>query len=244
MHAALQTILRLYREPLPPAVPTAHEPAEDVAALAAVRDALDTRPKSRPDAFVLDAILAAAAHNAPVGPPESLGQRYDRQPTPRAKTRLRRALTLAAAGSVLAAFAVIVWLPGGDAAPAAASAPIVAEAPVPIAVPTAAAPTETTTLAVATPPAPAAKPTVEAVAATRPVVAAAPSQPAVTKEASTAWDAPETVEAVQNVEARAAALSTRLDSTLWELPSSSSLALPRPTGAPSRYTQASHGAND
>ncbi|MBE2186782.1 MAG: hypothetical protein IAE99_08430 [Rhodothermales bacterium] len=241
MHAALQTILRLYREPLPFGVPPAHEPAEEVSALAGVRDALDTRPKARPDAFVLDAILAAAAHHAPVGPPESLGQRYDRQPVPRAKTRLRRALTVAAAGSVLAAFAVIVWLPGGDAAPALA----VAEAPVPVAVPMSAAPTEITTLAVATPPtaAPATKPIAEAVASTHPSATVEPSKPAA-KDVTTAWDVPEATKAVQIVEERAAALSSRLDSTLWELPSSSSLALPRPTGTPSRYTQTSLGSND
>lgn len=241
MHAALQTILRLYREPLPSGVPPAHEPAEDVAALAAVRDALDTRPKMRPDAFVLDTILAAAAHHAPVGPPESLGQRFDRQPTPRAKTRLRRALSLAAAGSVLAAFAVIVWLPGGDAAPAATPPLVVAEAPAPVVVPKAAATTETTALAVATPPAPA-SPTVapRPVAALPVAVAAVASKPKEAESEATTWDAPETVEAVQNVEDRAAALATQLDSTLWELPSSSSLALPRPSAAPGRYTQASH----
>lgn len=244
MHAALQSILRLYHEPLPSGVPPAHEPAEEVSSLAGVRDALDTRPKARPDAFVLDAILAAAAHHAPVGPPESLGQRYDRQPVPRAKTRLRRALTLAAASSALAALVVIVWLPGGDADPAAS--PAIAEVPVPPAVSKTAAPTETTLLAVAVPPAltPTANPAIEAAASARSDVSAASSQPTMAKDAATAWDAPETAATMQNVEERAAVLSTRLDSTLWELPSSSSLALPRPTGAPSRYTQASHGAND
>lgn len=67
-------------------------------ALASVRAALDARSKPRPDAAVLDAVLAAAA--APGGPPPRA--RTDRAPKPRrAARRYRRLGALSAVVAVL-----------------------------------------------------------------------------------------------------------------------------------------------
>ena len=245
MNDALQTLLRLYREPLPPGVAAAHEPAERVVALAAVRDALDARPKARPDATTLDAILAAAAHNAPVGPPDSLGQRYDRLARPRGKARFRRAFALVLTSGVAAVFALVVLLPGGALAPSSAPATARSEAPAPLALPVPVAPSETPVLAVATVPAadalPAAAPpanetaSAQAVAERRIVPKAAPAVPLAAEQST--WDAPQTAAAVADVARKTDRLATRLDTALWELPASSSLALPR-AEAPQRYTQA------
>lgn len=247
MNDALQTLLRLYREPLPPGTAAAHEPAERVAALATVRDALDARPKSRPDATTLDAILAAAAHHAPVGPPDSLGQRYDRLSQPRGHARFRRAFALVLTSGVAAVAALVVLLPGGATAPALGPATSRAEAPAPLALPVPAGASETPVLAVA--PAPPVK--AEALPAPAPVAGAPAAQAvaerrAVQKPAAaplaaeqTTWDAPKTAAAFADVARKTDRLATRLDTALWELPASSSLALPR-GDAPQGYTQAAY----
>lgn len=252
MHASLQSILRLYREPLPEDTPPAHEDAEAVVALAAVRDALDARTetagRARPDAFVLDQILAAASHGAPVGPPESLGLRFDRQSVPRRHARFRRALALAVTGSLAALSALFVLLPGGErAAPAPEAAPAAAlEAPT-LAL---AAPTETSTLDVPAAPAPAApkaapiptapqaaRPTAAPAPAVTPAAQAAPKAAQAVAAEARAWETPRTDDAVADLHVRTKQLSARLDTSAWDGSAATPLTLPAP-GAAGPFTPA------
>lgn len=259
MHASLQSILRLYREPLPEDTPPAHEDAEAVVALAAVRDALDARTetagRARPDAFVLDQILAAASHGAPVGPPESLGLRFDRQSVPRRHARFRRALAFALTGSLAALSALFVLLPGSErAAPAPEAAPAAAlEAPT-LAL---AAPTETSTLDVPAAPAPAApkaapiptapqaarptaapaRPTAAPAPAVTPAAQAAPKAAQAVAAEARAWETPRTDAAVADLHVRTKQLSARLDTSAWDGAAATPLTLPAP-GAAGPFTPA------
>ena len=234
MNPSLQTILRLYREPLPPEVTPAHAPAAEVAALADVRDALDARPRARPDAAVLDAVFRAAAHGSPTGA-AAPHARHDRGPARPPRRRVRHAWLAAALGALGTLAVAFVGMSGagtggtGQGTPA----PVVAErVPLPVApAPAVAAPAapsaETAALAVPAAPAPDPAPALAAVAAPAPPAPDAPDVEAPT------WQGHEADAALAGLEGRAARLRGRLDSTLWEKPA---VSLDLPAATPGAFT--------
>lgn len=237
MDAPDHTLLHLYGEAAPlgqePVFrPDPAEEAADRAALAEAKGWLDARPRVRPSADVLDAVLRAAAHGSPAGAHEP-GVRYDRGPV-RPARRLRRAWALVGATCALAAggfFVTVGPSPRAEAPapPAVASAPA-AQVPAPLAYEVAAAPVALPALASVAAPTPAPIPVAEP-------VAAAPAAPAVRPEPS--WRDADTDARVLAAEARTARLRARLDSTLWDVPAlSAPLALPAPSSA-GRFTTAS-----
>ena len=130
MDRRLQIVQHLYGEgdPPEPADALCSDPAlrAEFEAMQSVKQALDRRPKARPDAAVIDRIVAAAG--AP--PTASLGARADRAARP--SVRLRR---FRMAGAMAATFALLLavglWWRGTpltfDAAEALSDAPMAAE---------------------------------------------------------------------------------------------------------------------
>lgn len=212
MDKPLQTLLRLYGE----AAPSGEAASAEDAALADLKTRLDARPRVRPDAAVLDAVFAAAAHYAP--PQPTPGVRHDRLPVRPRHRWMRRAAWLAA--PVCAVLMAVLVLP---------------EAP------TAIAPAAPTVAAAPPEPAPAAVATVlpegealPAPAEARPKVAAPPAEKAAAP--ALAWEDDTEARKLEAIRSRMATLQARLDSVIWDAPGQR-LGLPQGQGA-GRFTQA------
>ena len=227
MDAKLQTLLHAYGEPLPTGVPPQPIDDAEAARLAEVRTWLDARPKSGPDAAVLDVIFRAAAHNAPAGVPQP-GVRHDRVPVRHAHRWRRTWMVVGLTCSLAIGGFALALTPRTTVAPVAAPA-VAPDAPRMIAAAPSPLPKQTSEVAPAPTPAPSspapttvAAPPASASPAAKAAPAAAPAKP------TRVWTADDSDDHLEVAKARAERLRARLDSGLWDAPAVT-LTLPSPS---------------